>query len=126
MRQQFRDIFVNLYNPIFHFNLHALSNLFGSDKNNKHHYTQHYIQHFSHLRRKKIKLLEIGIGGYDNHLLGGASLRMWKKYFIKGFIFGIDIYDKSAIEEKRIKTFKCNQTDKIILGIELYKACLLP
>jgi demethylmacrocin O-methyltransferase len=58
-----------------------------------------------------VNLLEIGIGGYDNPDYGGNSLRMWKRYFHHGKIYGIDIYDKSKFDEHRIKTFQGNQND---------------
>ena len=37
--------------------------------------------------------------------------RMWKRYFLNGQIFGLDIYDKSPQEENRIKIFKGSQVD---------------
>jgi hypothetical protein len=37
---------------------------------------------------------------------------MWKAYFKKGNIFGIDIVDKTFHEESRIKTFKGSQVDE--------------
>jgi len=36
---------------------------------------------------------------------------MWKAFFPKSQIFGIDIYDKSHQDENRIKTFKGSQAD---------------
>jgi len=59
--------------------------------------------------------LEIGVGGYQDPRAGGNSLRMWKSYFPKGKIFGIDIYDKAYHNEKRIKTFKGSQIDDVFL-----------
>ena len=44
-------------------NLSQLADMYGTDKNYKHKYTKHYEMFFSELRRKKINLLEIGIGG---------------------------------------------------------------
>ncbi len=43
-----------------------------------------YQQHFAAMRDKPIGLLEIGIGGYENPLNGGESLRMWRSYFSEG------------------------------------------
>lgn len=40
---------------------------------------------------------------------------MWKKYFQIGNIFSIDIYDKSALQEDRIKIFQGSQVDKDFL-----------
>ncbi len=92
-------------------NLSQLALIHGTDKEGDHHYTQHYQRHFEAWRRKKLNILEIGIGGYRNPKSGGHSLRMWKSYFPKARIFGIDIYDKTPHDEKRIKTFQGSQTD---------------
>ena len=64
---------------------------------------------------KKLKILEIGIGGHDNPNLGGASLRSLSKFFNKSEIFGIDIIDKKPHERKRIKTFLGSQMNKNFL-----------
>lgn len=89
--------------------------MYGTDKWGVHHYTQHYQQHFKGLKFKKIKLLEIGVGGYKHPRKGGESLRMWKKYFPFGKIFSIDIYEKSYLQEKRIKIFQGSQVDEQFL-----------
>ncbi|MFD2909778.1 CmcI family methyltransferase [Flavobacterium ardleyense] len=86
-----------------------------TDKNDFHFYTQHYHHHFKKFRFKKIKFLEIGVGGYDNEIIGGHSLRMWKVYFPFAKIFSIDIFDKSKLQEKRIKIFKGSQVDQEFL-----------
>lgn len=92
-------------------NLTKLGNLYGTDKSLTHHYTQHYQHHFKAFKNKKIKLLEIGVGGYSNPFHGAHSLRMWKRYFGKGKIYSFDIHDKSALQEKRIKIFQGSQVD---------------
>ena len=46
---------------------------------------------------------------------GGDSLRMWKRYFYKGMITGIDLYDKSALQEGRLKIYQGDQTDPAFL-----------
>lgn len=92
-----------------------LAKHFKTDKAGTHKYTQHYRRHFQHLRDREVSLLEIGIGGYSREGAGGASLRMWKHYFGKGRIYGLDIEDKSFVEEERIKTFKGSQADAELL-----------
>lgn len=82
-----------------------------TDKWGGHFYTQHYHHHFNSLRNEKINLLEIGIGGYDDPLKGGESLRMWQDYFPNARIYGIDIADKSSHDTERIKTFRGSQVD---------------
>ena len=95
--------------------LPRLAVAFGTDKEGAHHYTRHYQHHFESLRQRKLNILEIGIGGYQNPKRGGNSLRMWKTYFPKSNIFGIDIYDKRYHDERRIKTFKGSQIDEEFL-----------
>ncbi len=85
--------------------------MFGTDKADGHFYLQHYQKHFRPYKFKNIKLLEIGVGGYEHHDYGGHSLRMWKSYFWHGKIHALDIYDKSALQENRIKIFKGSQVD---------------
>ena len=97
-------------------NLNKLGKIYGTDKKGNHFYIPHYMTHLEGFRYKRINLLEIGVGGYENPHLGGKSLRMWKKYFAFGNIFSIDIYDKSSLQEDRITIFKGSQIDKIFLN----------
>jgi hypothetical protein len=96
-------------------NLKMLATVYMSDKWNTHWYAPHYEDHFRHLRHKKINILEIGIGGYDNPRRGGGSLRMWRTFFRRGRVHGVDIYDKSAHDGRRIKTFQGSQRDPVFL-----------
>jgi hypothetical protein len=95
--------------------LSRLASIFRTDKHGSHYYTRHYQHHFRTLRREKLNILEIGIGGFENPKGGGGSLRMWKQYFPKSHIFGIDIYDKTYHDETRIRTFRGSQTDECFL-----------
>lgn len=97
-------------------NLDKLGEIYRTDKVGNHFYTQHYSNHFQSYRRKKIKLLEIGVGGYEHPLGGGASLRMWKKWFPNAQIFAIDIHDKSRLAEKRITIRQGSQNDPKFLS----------
>jgi hypothetical protein len=112
----------NIIAIIFNNNLTVLGILFGTDKAWwGHNYTPHYMTHLRKYKYKKINLLEIGIGGYEDANKGGNSLRMWKYYFPFGRIFGIDIFDKSSLQERRIKTFTGSQIDKYFLNETLNK-----
>jgi hypothetical protein len=96
--------------------LGRLAVLFSTDKWGSHWYTQHYQRYFEPLKRKRLNVLEIGIGGYRDAAAGGGSLRMWKAYFRRSRIVGIDVYDKSRFRESRIDIRQCNQTDAEGLG----------
>jgi len=92
--------------------LPALASYFGTDKWGLHWYAGHYQRHFAALRRKPLRLLEIGIGGYADPASGGESLRMWKAYFPNALIFGLDIADKRVHDEARIRTIRGSQDDE--------------
>ena len=97
-------------------NLKLLSTIYGTDKWGFHWYAQHYEKHFASMRKKELNILEIGIGGYSDPESGGDSLRVWRTYFPKSNIYGIDIYDKSIHQERRIKTFLGSQIDEMFLS----------
>lgn len=68
-----------------------------------------YDRHLSSLRYTAQSVLEIGIGGHDKEGSGGYSLRMWRDYFPKATIHGIDLVDKSHLNSHRIQTHVCDQ-----------------
>jgi hypothetical protein len=95
--------------------LTELGKEFKTDKAGIHRYTQHYERHLEHLRSKEFTLFEIGIGGYRRDHARGASLQMWKAFFPKAQIIGLDIEDKSFVDEDRIRSYQGSQTDEAIL-----------
>lgn len=99
-------------NPYRSMDLTQLAQEFGSDKWRTHRYTPHYERHFAHLRDREIVVLELGIGGYQRKRKGGASLRMWKWFFPRAQVVGVDIRDKSFVDEDRITTYQGSQTDR--------------
>src|SRR4030042_7005272 len=117
---RFRGLQHFVYRIFIGSNLKALAMVYGSDKWGSHWYAQHYETHFAPIRQKQLNILEIGIGGYKDPEWGGRSLRMWRTYFPKSRIYGIDIYDKSLHDERPIKTFRGSQTDEHFLG-EVFK-----
>jgi demethylmacrocin O-methyltransferase len=74
-----------------------------------------YDRAFRSMRWRKISLLEIGVGGYDDHS-GGQSLRLWRAYFPRATIAAIDLYDKTRLSRGRIKVHQCSQIDRERLG----------
>jgi hypothetical protein len=111
-----KRIYLYILSIPFAFNLNMLACIYKSDKWGKHWYTKHYHSQFKYLKFRRIKLLEIGAGGYHFPFTGGNSLRMWKRYFPFGRIYSLDIYDKSYLNENRIKIFQGNQADENILN----------
>jgi hypothetical protein len=88
--------------------LARLAALHGSDKVPN---CSVYEQYLGNIRNQVFCLLEIGVGGYDDPQTGGSSLRMWRDYFPRAHIFGVDIHDKSAHEGDRIRIFRGSQDD---------------
>ena len=95
--------------------LSELAARYGSDKWGGRWYTPHYQKHFEPYRELPVKVLEIGIGGYDAIDGGGESLRMWKHYFRRGLIYGLDIFTKTGIEESRLGVVQGDQGDEQFL-----------
>jgi 8-demethyl-8-alpha-L-rhamnosyltetracenomycin-C 2'-O-methyltransferase len=83
--------------------LTRLAAMYGSDKWGIHRYTPHYERYFEPLRDRLLTVLEIGI-----HT--GASLRMWKRFFRRAIIFGLDIVDSSHYAEQRITPLLADQS----------------
>jgi hypothetical protein len=114
-----REALSRLREPLgfaFRTNLPKLATIYGTDKWGSHWYATHYATHFRHLRRKKLVVFEIGIGGYDNPRDGGGSLRMWRRYFPNAQIIGLDIFDKTPHAEKRIHVYRGDQSDPELLN----------
>jgi hypothetical protein len=96
--------------------LDELASLYGSDKwGALHFYTPHYETHFGHLRYAPVKILEIGIGGYNYPTQGGESIRMWQRYFPRGLVYGMDLYPKPNVVGPRIRTVQGDQNDPTYL-----------
>jgi hypothetical protein len=74
-----------------------------------HFYTEVYEKFFSPLTNETRKVCEIGIET-------GASLRMWRDYFPRAVIYGIDIVDSSRLDSERIRTFVADQADRAQLA----------
>jgi hypothetical protein len=86
---------------------------FATDKAT-HGYLEHYARHFQRFRQQPINILEIGIGTYGPQG-GGASLRMWQRYFSRARIHGLDIVDKRKHAGGRVSVHQGDQSDKPFL-----------
>lgn len=103
--------------------LEALAVLYATDKSRRRHgYAAHYARHMQHRRRRVHAVLEIGVGGYESPMMGGASLRMWRTYFPNAQIYGMDIEEKKFPRENRITVLQGDQTDGAFLK-ELAQRC---
>jgi hypothetical protein len=82
----------------------------GADKSSAGHgFTNIYERYTAGWRQQPVAVLEIGVWR-------GASLRMWRDYFPRGHIFGIDISaDAAAQASDRIEVFVGDQSDTDLL-----------
>lgn len=82
---------------------------YDTDKARHTHYLKNYEQHFENLIDKDIRLLELGI-------YKGGSLLLWRDYFEKGLVVGLDL---KAIQlddpTGRIRTYCGKQQDTALL-----------
>jgi hypothetical protein len=88
------------------FSLNALGIICGTDKSQLgFDYLRHYDRALTQFRNVPINMVEIGV-------FNGASTRMWKRYFPKATIVGVDIQDRcKAYEEDRLKIEIGSQSD---------------
>ena len=91
--------------------LAVLGALSGSDKARGHRYMEAYRRFFSPYRNKRITLLEIGVGGYDS-ASGGQSLQLWKCFFRRASIIGIDVHDKTGLSRGRVHIYQCSHANR--------------
>ncbi|MFD9948484.1 hypothetical protein ACFWYW_41830 [Nonomuraea sp. NPDC059023] len=87
----------------------------GADKWGENWFAAHYDRHFAKYRDRRVNVLEIGIGGFEAPDEGGESLRMWKSYFRRGIIHGLDIFDKSPLAQPRVRIHRADQSDPLSL-----------
>lgn len=101
---------------------------YGTDKcpQYKHSYTPYYHGLLKDKRNSIKKVLEVGIGYYENIKYGkhnwddtlkrkyhkGASLKMWRDYFPNAQVYGADIKEDCIFTDERIETFVCDERKK--------------
>lgn len=98
--------------------LTLLARVYGETDKWHHGYLPRYVQHFSPMRFRKNVILEIGVGGYEGAHPGG-SLRVWREYFPRSKIVGVDLYEKDVRLGRRVAFVRADQGDRT----ELLRAC---
>jgi hypothetical protein len=74
---------------------HLLARLYGGSDKAWHGYMPHYRRHLRQFRFKRCTVFEIGVGGYSDATPGG-SLAIWRDYFTRAQIVGIDVHPKDV------------------------------
>lgn len=101
---------------------------YGTDKcpQLKHSYTPFYYELLKDKKELVKKVLEIGIGHYrgmeevdifydkglKRYYHKGASLKMWRDFFLNAQIFGADLIPETMFEDTRIRTLLCDERKK--------------
>ena len=88
----------------------------GTDKYGYHDYTPNYFRVLGHLRDSPLRLLEIGVGGYADEDRGGKSLVVWRDFFPRAQVTGLDIRKKSLSLGPRVKVVQGSQVDAAFLN----------
>ena len=96
--------------------LTRLAILHGTDKFGMHDYTPVYHALLAERRDKPLKLLEIGIGGYDDPHAGGESLAMWRDYMPNADIVALDIAAKELDLGPRVTLVQGSQVDPDVIA----------
>jgi SAM-dependent methyltransferase len=82
---------------------------YDTDKAVHTHYLRNYEHYFGELRDKEVRLLELGIKS-------GGSLLLWRDYFARGEIVGLDIEPVELADPTgRIHTYQGAQQDTAVL-----------
>jgi hypothetical protein len=103
----FVNLKLNLHSFFFKKKLSNFFKLSNSDKANQ--YSEHYDLISSIIKNKKLKILEIGIGGHNVEFAGGQSLIALARYFNKSNIVGADFFNKDFLNRGNIKTVVLDQ-----------------
>jgi hypothetical protein len=106
-------------------NLFELVEKYGTDKTLSN-YTPTYSKLFEPIQDKVTSILEIGLGTLNPEIPSsfagniqhfdfykpGGSLRVWRDYFSKAQVYGIDIAKDCMFSEERIKTFLFDSSER--------------
>ncbi|MGP9805151.1 hypothetical protein [Paracoccus sp. NSM] len=96
--------------------LTRLAILHGTDKFGMHDYTPVYHALLADRRDRPLKMLEIGVGGYDDPLAGGESLAMWRDYLPEASIVGLDVAAKQLDLGPRVTIVQGSQIDPDVIA----------
>lgn len=83
--------------------------LYGGTDKLVHGYTEHYRNHLRSRRWSSLRILEIGVGGYES-IEPGGSLRVWRDFFPRSRIVGLDISAKRIDLGSRVGFVRGDQT----------------
>lgn len=103
-------LYLQIKKILYRNSLQKIGECTGSDKVYGHNFIPTYEKYFRNLRKEKLKILEIGIGGYEDPFAGGESLLMWSEYFKNSSIIGADLFNKKLNLPKNVKSVELDQS----------------
>ena len=106
-----KKVKLKLKKLIYRNSLEKIATSIGGDKIYGHNYIPRYESYFRNLKNKKLNILEIGIGGYEDSNSGGESLLMWSEYFKNSSILGADLFKKKLNLPNNVKTVELDQSN---------------
>jgi len=87
----------------------AATYLYGDTDKWAHGYTTAYQRHFRSLRYRRNCVWEIGVGSESHRTRGGGSLRIWRDFFPRSRIIGVDIHKKDLDLGNRVDVVVADQ-----------------
>lgn len=115
IKKLLRNNYLHFQSALSSGELNELGRIYKNDKVNEYHsfsgksYMDIYSIYFNPIKDSNITLLEIGIRD-------GSSLRIFRDFFKKGKILGLDIDPGTAFKDKRITTYIGSQNSPEILN----------
>jgi hypothetical protein len=83
--------------------------LYGGSDKWLHRYSGPYRRHLGSKRLHQNRILEIGVGGYEDREMGGGSLRVWRDCFPLSRIVGLDLHEKNVDLGARVTVVQGDQ-----------------
>ncbi len=95
---------------------YPMSLLYGDTDKHAHGYLPYYRRHLGPRRLRKNLIIEIGVGSPEGDPAGyrkpdpGGSLYLWRDYFCRSNIVGVDLYEKQIRLGPRVRFIRADQS----------------
>jgi len=86
--------------------------LYGGTDKLQHGYAVHYQRHLKRRRWQRLAVIEIGVGGYSKAEPSG-SLAIWRDFFPRSTILGVDIHPKIVTLGPRVLFAQADQASEV-------------
>lgn len=86
-----------------------IAHAYGGTDKTAHGYLPFYARYLGPLRLRRNVILEIGIGEYESRTPGG-SLHVWRDYFPRSLVVGLDLHPKDVDLGPRVRAYQGDQS----------------